>query len=1066
MKSWLAVWLVLLAAPAAADVAILDDFEDPSLWSPVPADGVSLRISGDEGVYGQALRLDFDFQGGGGYAVARRALDLTLPAHYRFRFYLRGETAPQNLEFKLVDSTGANVWWSNRRGFVFPATWDSTSIRDRHIEFAWGPAGGGKPVRIAALEIAVTAGSGGAGTVWLDRLTLEGLPPPREVPLPPVASASSVTHRTGERSDQLDEGAYAWRAGPGGFAADGDSSTAWESDAADRYPKLTLDLGEEREFGGLVVRWASPSRKPRFATIRTSLDGHAWRSVWVMSGTEAADLVYLPETSARFVQIEGEFARREASRSIAVREVEIMPLAWSANRVAFFGAVAQSRPRGHTPRGMGNEMVYWTVVGADGGPEGLLSEDGALEVGIGGFTVEPFLSLGGKSHPDTLATWAQVTTAHWLEEDVLPIPSARWRWHGLELDVQALANLDGTRLHARYRIRNPGTERRRGALHLAVRPYQVNPPHHSLKRPGGVAHTRSVEPARHGVVVNDTTWIDFHPRPRRFAASTELACDPVRHLQGVAPAATARVQDDFEAAWGMVSFDFNLRAGDSTEVTLETPLGRSRGATRVNASHAEVLEAAAAVWREKLSRTVIEGPPAARDVLATLAAQVGYVLVNRKGPAIQPGSRSYDRTWIRDGSLTSAALLRLGREGAVAEFLDWFAPYQYDNGKIPCCVDERGADPVPEHDSSGEFIYLVAEYYRYTGDRVRAERLWPAVEAAAEYLDSLRQTRRTEAWRAPDKAHFFGLLPPSISHEGYSAKPMHSYWDDSFALRGFKDAAYLASRLGRPAEARRWQNVHDEFARELGASIRAAMATHRVDYLPGAADLGDFDPTSTTIALSPVGAESLLPRKPLEYTFQRYYDFFVRRRDRKEDWQAYTPYEWRNFGAFVRLGWRDRAWELLDFFFQHRRPAGWRHWAEVVSQDEREPRFLGDMPHTWVGTDFARSLLDAFAFERESDSTLVLAAGLPLYWVQEEEGVRVQRLRTPYGALSYALSGDESTTTLEVTGSLAVPPGGILVWPPLPSRPSRVTVDGVPIRPEKAGGVRVRSVPATVRFDH
>jgi len=34
--------------------------------------------------------------------------------------------------------------------------------------------------------------------------------------------------------------------------------------------------------------------------------------------------------------------------------------------------------------------------------------------------------------------------------------------------------------------------------------------------------------------------------------------------------------------------------------------------------------------------------------------------------------------------------------------------------------------------------------------------------------------------------------------EGYSAKPMHSYWDDFFALRGFKDAAFIAKELDNP----------------------------------------------------------------------------------------------------------------------------------------------------------------------------------------------------------------------------------------------------------------------------
>jgi len=47
---------------------------------------------------------------------------------------------------------------------------------------------------------------------------------------------------------------------------------------------------------------------------------------------------------------------------------------------------------------------------------------------------------------------------------------------------------------------------------------------------------------------------------------------------------------------------------------------------------------------------------------------------------------------------------------------------------------------VPEHDSSGEFIFVIAEYYRYTRDRAFVESLWPRVAAAAER--ARRSTRR------------------------------------------------------------------------------------------------------------------------------------------------------------------------------------------------------------------------------------------------------------------------------------------------------------------------------------
>jgi hypothetical protein len=235
-------------------------------------------------------------------------------------------------------------------------------------------------------------------------------------------------------------------------------------------------------------------------------------------------------------------------------------------------------------------------------------------------------------------------------------------------------------------------------------------------------------------------------------------------------------------------------------------------------------------------------------------------------------------------------------------------------------VDRRGADPVPEHDSSGEFIFLVAEVWRHTGDREQLQRMWPRVAAAAGYLDGLRRQRRTAEWRTPDRREFFGLLPPSISHEGYSAKPMHSYWDDFFTLRGFRDAAALAADLGLDDERSRLTAIGDEFAVDLRASIAAAMARHGVDYVPGCADLGDFDATSTTIALTPTGGAALAPPGAIARTFEKYWEFFVDRRDGGQ-WDAMTPYETRTIGAFVRLGWRDRAHELVDYFLSLRRPA-------------------------------------------------------------------------------------------------------------------------------------------------
>ena len=118
---------------------LLDGFDDLALWQVGASDGVRASLRAVEGLEGQALCLDFDFSGVAGYASARRALAIDFPPNYEFSFYVRGEAPVNNLEFKLIDASGDNVWWVNRRDFVFPHEWQQVKIKKRHIEFAWGP---------------------------------------------------------------------------------------------------------------------------------------------------------------------------------------------------------------------------------------------------------------------------------------------------------------------------------------------------------------------------------------------------------------------------------------------------------------------------------------------------------------------------------------------------------------------------------------------------------------------------------------------------------------------------------------------------------------------------------------------------------------------------------------------------------------------------------------------------------------------------------------------------------------------------------------------------------------
>jgi hypothetical protein len=277
----------------------------------------------------------------------------------------------------------------------------------------------------------------------------------------------------------------------------------------------------------------------------------------------------------------------------------------------------------------------------------------------------------------------------------------------------------------------------------------------------------------------------------------------------------------------------------------------------------------------------------------------------------------------------------------------------------------------------------------------------------------------------------------------------------------------LAGVVGDEAHATRFATLRDAFSSDLYASITRTMRDRKIDYIPGSVELGDFDATSTAIALTLCGEQTHLPEPALTRTFDIYWDHVRERRAQTGGADGYTPYELRNVGALVRLGQRTRALEILDELLADQRPPGWNEWQEIIWRDPKAPRFIGDMPHTWVGSSYIEAVRTLFVYERESDRALVIAAGLPGAWVTSASGVAVKRLPTHYGALSYSLrSRDAGALRLRLSGDLTVPPGGIVVAPPLPAPLKAVTVNGKPLQTIGADSATIRELPADVVLEY
>ncbi|MGE5169046.1 MAG: discoidin domain-containing protein [Rudaea sp.] len=1038
------------ATPAATAPALppstsrmLDRFDDVDAWRAIASDGVTASVAHVVEARRPALRLDFDLHDTAGYAIARRALPVDFPDNYAITFWLRGDAPDNQLQVKLVDTSGDNVWWYERADFSFPREWRKVTIKKRQIAFAWGPTPDRTLRHAAALEIVVAAGrGGGAGSVYVSDLALEELPAASLPYPPPKVRASSAQ-----------KGASAAR------ALDARAGTAWRSNpAAGREQWLSIDFGRAREFGGLTLRWSGGAYASRY-DVQFSDDGRRWRTVRrVTEGSGPTAQLMLTESDTRYVRLA---LHDGPKREYALAEVVVQDLAFGATPNAFFSALARDARRGAYPRAISGEQGAWTLVGVDAGRDsGLLSEDGALEIGKGGFTLEPFVVERGKA-----VTWADVEARPFLLDDDLPMPGVQWKSAAWTLRITTFATgmPDDVRLVARYDLAN-ATERPLAlTLALAARPFQVNPPAQFLNMAGGASPIHDIAWDGDVLTVNGAHKLYPLATPRRVGMAPFDAGPLLPRLTAPAGRRRHEVHDEFGYASATLFYPVTLAPHATTSIGIVVPLAQ-------NADRPVLAELApsqwlareqasvAASWRAKLDRVTLRVPPHAQPLADTLHTALAHILVSRDGAMLRPGTRAYARSWIRDGTMIAESLLRLGQPQVAADYLRWYAPYQFADGKVPCCVDARGADPVPENDSPGEFIFLAGEVYRYTHDRALLKDVWPHVDAAARYLGKLRRQERADDPGDGARPATFGMLPASISHEGYSAKPVHSYWDDFWALKGYASATMIAERLGHADEAKALAAARDEFRADLVASLRKSAAMHKIDYLPGSVELGDFDPTSSTIALAPGGDMSGVPHELVAPTFQRYWEEFVARRDGATQWTNYTPYELRNVGAFVRLGWRDEAQSLLAFFMGGRRPGAWNQWPEVVARDSRQPAFLGDLPHAWVASDFIRAVLDLFAYERD-DAAIVLAAGIPATWI-DRAGVAIRGLRTPYGTVSYSLvRTGERIAELTLTASGQVPPGGFVLAAPWP-RLLYATVNGKPV--DVRGPLRIDELDAKV----
>ena len=248
------------------------------------------------------------------------------------------------------------------------------------------------------------------------------------------------------------------------------------------------------------------------------------------------------------------------------------------------------------------------------------------------------------------------------------------------------------------------------------------------------------------------------------------------------------------------------------------------------------------------------------------------------------------------------------------------------------------------------------------------------------------------------------------------------------------------------------------------------MASHRMDLVPASVELGDFDPTSTAVSFL-LGTDDVYPKDALQRSFAKYMDDLRARAGKKTPGVGYTAYELRSATALVLLGRKAEAIEMLATLTADQRPPAWNQWPEITWLDPGWGAFVGDLPHTWIGSSYVHAVRTLLVAEREHPERLVVGSGIPLRWLDGGGEVKGRALPTWFGRLTVAMRREDAGgrprafVDLDAAQGFRIPAGGLRVEAPFGANVAQATVDGAVV-PLDGDGIGITRLPAAVVFDY
>ena len=491
-------------------------------------------------------------------------------------------------------------------------------------------------------------------------------------------------------------------------------------------------------------------------------------------------------------------------------------------------------------------------------------------------------------------------------------------------------------------------------LVLALRP----------QNPEGVSfiHQVGLSKERNGWIIDDTRRVEFSVPAERHHVSDYRSGDVYIHLE--------ELDDQLEGVCdvGMVTAAalFPVKAGEEGEITATIPLA---------VADTEMLEADA--WkhaRQDLCRLSCPDPHYQFLYDAAISS-----LILHSPDDVYPGPYTYKRFWFRDAAFIIHALLCVGltsrAERALARFPDRQTVLGYFRS-------QEG-----EWDANGEVLWILQRYFAMTGRMPLGDWSGP-IQRGARWIVRKRLDDGLEAPHA-------GLLPAGFSAEHLGPNDYY-YWDDFWGIAGLRAAAAMMAHLDAGC-CEEFERAAEDFsvavdrslarcAQRLGRPAMPASPYRRLD----AGAIGSLAFGYPVQLCAPDDPRLL---DCVEFLLERCFVNGAFYQDMIHS--GLNAYLTLHVAQILLRAGDPRHLDLMDAVAALASPTG--QWPEAI-----HPRTgggcMGDGHHVWASAEWILMLRNCFV--REEGEGLVLCAGIPARWLDQEGPIHFGPAPTAFGAVS------------------------------------------------------------------